>query len=146
MKLLTILLSAALWVSPAKAMQASSLQADPPDPYDTYYYEYSVILFGTSVDNEGNIVGESTTFKVGSNGVAKFDVYIENDGEFATEALYFEIYNEDSDLFEDFIIEITPEWNWTKFTYTIDRPGKYFMDVYNYEDTFVNSAEFEITK
>lgn len=57
------------------------VSAQDDDIYDTYYYEYSEVTFGTSVDGEGNVEGESRTFKLGKAG-ADFIVVVYNENPF----------------------------------------------------------------
>ncbi len=118
--------------------------AEPPD--DTYYYEYSSVLFGTDVDANGEIVNESSEFKLPSSGPAKIAVLVENDEPFLTEKVYVEIYNEDNELVEDFNLELKPEWNWFKFVIELEKPGSYFVDIYNEIDVFINSGTVEVYK
>ncbi len=114
--------------------------------YDTYYYEYSEVLFGESVDNEGNVVGENTTFKIGSSGSADIVVMIANEGAFGTETLVIYIYDEDMNPVDEFSINIESEWNWVKFSISLKEEGKYYVDVYNEVDTFVNTGELFVEK
>lgn len=129
----------------APAETASAAQPKG-DPYDTYYYEYSEILFALTVDQNGNLDGENTTFKLGSSGKIDLTVFVSNDGEFATNGLYIEVYDEEESLVEDYGIDIQPEWDWVKFVHTFNKPGTYYFDIYNDEDTFVNSAQVTITR
>jgi hypothetical protein len=113
--------------------------------YDTYYYEYSEVVFGTSVDGEGNVEGEGRTFKTGSEG-AKFVVVVYNDNPFKTKEFFVEVYNEDNDLVESFSLDVNPEWDWLKFAMNLKDPGKYFIDIYNEVDTYINSGEVTIVQ
>jgi hypothetical protein len=144
--IIIILVAGICPVIAATSSTIATVNQSEGDPYDTYYYEYSEILFGTSVDNNGNIEGESTTFSLGSSGKVDLAVFVSNDGEFATNTLYIEIYDDEEEPFDDYSIEIQPEWDWVKFVHTFNKPGTYYFDIYNEEDTFVNSASVTITR
>nr|HPH88807.1 hypothetical protein [Chitinophagales bacterium] len=36
------------------------------------------------------------------------------------------------------------DWNWIKVPISVTKVGKYVVDIYNQNDTFINSAYFEI--
>jgi hypothetical protein len=123
----------------------SVLSAQDDDMYDTYYYEYSEVLFGTAVDGEGNVEGESRTFDIGDDG-AEFVVVIYNDAPFKTKEFLVEVYDEDNEVVETFTLDVNPDWDWLKFSMNLKEPGKYFIDIYNEVDTYVNSGEVTIVK
>ncbi len=110
---------------------------------DTYYYEYSQVLFGTSIDSEGNLQGESTEFSLKGK-PAEIVVMLLQDDPFRTSQAYVEIYNENSQLVESFELTINPAWNWFKFQIKLSTPGLYFLDIYNDVDVFINSGTVQI--
>lgn len=142
-RLLPLLCFTFLLTSSPMAHAAAGPQGiDPPD--DTYYYEYSEVLFGTGVDQNGDITGEATEFKLDANGKANITVAVYNDEAFLTQTASVEIYNEENELIDSFEIELQTEWNWFKFQIQIEKAGKYFLDIYNEIDVFINSGSFEV--
>lgn len=123
----------------------SVVSAQDDDIYDTYYYEYSEVVFGTSVDGEGNVEGESRTFKLGNAG-ADFIVVVFNDAPFKTKEFFVEVFNEGNDLVESFTLNVNPEWDWLKFSMNLKDPGLYYIDIYNEVDTYINSGEVTIVQ
>jgi hypothetical protein len=116
---------------------------DPPD--DTYYYEYSEVLFGTGVDQEGNMIDEASEFALPSKGPIEIAVGTFQDDPFLTSKVYVEIYDEENEMVDEFYIEIDTEWNWFKFMVEFDKAGTYYIDLYNEIDVFINSGTVTIT-
>lgn len=117
---------------------------EPPD--DTYYYEYSEVLFGTGVDQEGNMIDEATEFTLPKKGPIELAVGVFQDDPFLTSKVYVDIYDEDNELVDEFYIEIDTEWNWFKFVVEFDKAGTYYIDLYNEIDVFINSGTVTITE
>lgn len=122
----------------------STFKNDPPD--DTYYYEYSEILFGSGIDAEGNIIDEATEFLLPETGPAKITVGVFNDEAFLTKEVYVEIYNEENELVDEFTLNLEPEWNWFKFVIELEKEGTYYLDIYNEIDVFINSGTVDVVK
>lgn len=127
----------------ANSYGVSSL-ADPPD--DTYYYEYTQVVFADDVDTEGNLIDEKTIFTLPSDGPANITVALFNEEPLLTSEITVEIYKDGNTLFDSFSIEIKEEWNWCKFRIDVLEPGKYTIDLYNEIDVFINSGYVEVVK
>lgn len=125
-----------------KADTKKSTDDNPAE--DTYYYENSTISFCKSVDDEGNMIGESEVFNLGRTGQVEVAVYLDMDGEpIETEKIIATVY-QDGDKLDDFEYEVQKEWNWVKFVLTFKEKGSYSVDIYNEEDTFINTASVTI--
>lgn len=129
----------------ASVNQQSSIISTIEPPDDTYYYEYSEVLFGTGVDQEGNMIDEASEFELPSDGPAKISVGAFQDDPFLTSKVYVEIYDEDNEMVDEFYIEIDTEWNWFKFVVEFNEAGTYYIDLYNEIDVFINSGTVTIT-
>jgi hypothetical protein len=122
----TILLAVALMISlPSTSIAAnySSLivAIEPPD--DTYYYEYTEIIFADDVTADGDPVNANNTFQLPATGKAKITVALFNDEPLLTKEIVVEIYNDANELVENFSIEVKEDWNWCKFVIDLDKPG-----------------------
>jgi hypothetical protein len=122
----------------------SHFKSDPPE--DSYYYEYSEVLFGAGVDAEGNMIDEATEFILPKTGPAKITVGVFNDEAFLTKEARVEIYNQDNELVDEFKLNLEPEWNWFKFVIELDKEGTYYVDIYNEIDVFINSGSVDVVK
>jgi len=120
--------------------------ADPDSEVDTYYYEESEILFGESVDANGNLEGESDEFKLGNESKINVIVYITNDNAFKTDKFYITIYDDEDQIVDEFDITVEPDWDWAKFTQSFKEPGDYMLDIYNANDVFVNTGYLTIKR
>ncbi|MBK6731428.1 MAG: hypothetical protein IPG60_10880 [Bacteroidetes bacterium] len=111
---------------------------------DTYYYENSVIKFGTSETDEGLPVGENTEFSLGSNDSITLRIFLTNDKVFATDKFYVDVYDDEDDLVDAFTIKIDPEWDQVRFNQWFTKRGEYIIDIFNADDIFINSGEVTI--
>jgi hypothetical protein len=145
----TFLIGLAFLISmPAPSLAANSgsslIVADPPD--DTYYYEYSEIIFADEVSLEGEPVNPKSTFQLPSTGPVKITVALFNDEPLLTKEIVVEIYSDDNELFDSFSIETKEEWNWCKFSIDITAPGRYSIDLYNELDVYINTGYVDVVK
>ena len=147
--LITLMMTALLAVvAPLNAVFAitseSKFRCDPPD--DTYYYEYSEVLFGSGMDSEGNILEESTQFRLPQTGSTKITVGVFNDKAFLTNKVLVEIYNQESELVDEFTLDVQPDWDWFKFEIELEKEGTYYLDIYNEIDVFINSGTVDVVR
>ncbi len=124
---------------------SSSDNDNDNEEVDTYYYENSEILFCTSVSENGDPSGVAEEFTM-ARGASSIDVvtYVSNDKAFKTTKFYVDVYDSNSELVDTYEYEIEEDWDWSKFSITLKKRGDYTIDVYNAEDTFVNSATLKI--
>lgn len=114
---------------------------------DTYYYENSEIIFCESVSADGDPEMESTEFKADRTGSREVTIYLSNDKAFKTTKMYIDIYDSKSnEKVDDYSIDVESEWDWVKFKHTFTRPGEYYVDIYNADDIFINTATLTITR
>jgi hypothetical protein len=145
----TFLLGLAVLISmPTSIISANPgsalIVADPPD--DTYYYEYTEVIFADDVSPDGEAVNEKSIFQIPANGPAKITVALFNDEPLLTKEIVVEIYAEDNTLYDSFSISTKEEWNWCKFSIDIKEPGKYAIDLYNENDVYINTGYVDVVK
>ncbi len=109
---------------------------------DTYYYEGSKILFCTSMDTEGNPIGEATSFSMRRTGSVDVAVYISNSGKpFKSNKFLVDVYYADSNLkFDSFTVDVQPDWDYLKFNETFVSTGTYIFDFYTEDNVFINTS------
>lgn len=126
----------------------SSFVAQEDLANDTYYYEYSTIRFGTEV-KETNLLGEATEFTL-KNGQVEITVFLEMLEALLCSEIFVEIYDASSatsEQIENFSINgIDPTWNYLHFKINLKKEGTYYIDLYNQNDVFINSATVVIKK
>lgn len=139
MKKLTLLFLAAF-----ASFSTTLAQEDFEDSgYDTYYYEYSSLKFGESATPEGELIGESNTFTKKS-GVLELTALLEMSEPLLLTLLHMEIYSgEELITSRNFDIP-SKEWNYVTIPIDIEKPGTYFVDLYNQEETFITSESFTV--
>lgn len=110
---------------------------------DTYYYEDSKITFCTSVDAEGYPVGATNTFSMNGTGTVDATIYLENNGKpFKTTKMFVDIYKEGTEeVWSTYSIDVQPDWDYVKFVQTFNRAGTYYVDMFNADDTFINTSD-----
>jgi hypothetical protein len=113
---------------------------------DTYYYEDSQIKFGESADDKGVLTGEASEFKL-KNGKKEIICVLEQEKDLKCTEIVVSVYHGDD--YKDLVSEETftvgsLDWNWIKVPISVTKVGKYVVDIYNQNDTFVNSGYFEI--
>jgi len=145
----TILLAVACLISlPSLSLASNSgsviVAVEPPD--DTYYYEYTEVIFADDVSNDGDPINMKNTFQLPSTGKAKVTVALFNDEPLLTNEIIVEIYNDANELVDNFSIEVKEDWNWFKFVIDLDEPGTYTIDLYNEIDVFINSGSVVVVK
>jgi hypothetical protein len=142
--LLGIFLAGPLVLQAKPSTTSHAFTVEPPD--DTYYYEYSEIIFAEDVDQEGNPVGEKTQFSLPIEGPVKITLALYNDAPLLTSEIYVEIYDDSNQMVDQFTLNLREEWNWFKFEVSFDQPGRYTFDIYNEIDVFINSASVEVVR
>jgi hypothetical protein len=131
----------------ADGEEGKSTSEDEDEEVDTYYYENSEIIFCESVSADGDPESEATTFKANREGTREVTIYLSNDKAFKTTKMYVDIYDSKSnEKIDDFTIDVEVDWDWVKFKQTFTKPGEYYIDIYNEDDTFINTATVTITK
>lgn len=121
-----------------------SAQSQSESIYDTYYYEYSQIYFGKKLNSEGLLEEVAETFSLNGKPV-EIKVLLEQDKSLMLSELIVEVYEEAGGLVESFTVKVGDRnWNWVSFSQTFSKPGKYYIDMYNEADTFINSAGITI--
>lgn len=125
------------------AMPASSeLGITDSGETDTYYYENSVVRFGTSA-NQSDLVGETDVFYL-NNGVAKFTALLEQDEDLLLTKVYVDIYRGEEVILNTSYTVGDTKWNYITIPVEITEPGSYYMDFYNQNDVFINSGSFTV--
>jgi hypothetical protein len=113
--------------------------------YDTYYYENTVVTFGTAITN-GSLIGESNTFKLKGKQkelVAK----IEMDDPLELSEVWVSVYYGDAydeEVSSESFTVADKAWNWINVPVTVYKKGKYVVDFYNQNDVYINTGYFEI--
>ncbi|HMV14441.1 MAG TPA: hypothetical protein PKK18_06080 [Chitinophagales bacterium] len=118
------------------------------DEYDTYYYENSTITFGDEVDNDANVKGEATEFKL-INGKRDIMLKLEQDDDLKCKEVEVSVYygdKYDEEVSRETYSVESMTWNWLKFKISVKKVGKYVVDIYNDKDVFINSGYFEVIK
>lgn len=112
---------------------------------DTYYYEYSFVAFGEGKSDDGFLLGESEYFTLKDNQILIY-MLLEQEDPLMTSKLYIELYEgEDFENFVDTIeVDIQSEWNYVIVPLNFDKKGKYVLDIYSHNDTYINSGFFTI--
>jgi hypothetical protein len=122
-------------------------KSDEDDDIDTYYYEDSEIKFCESVSSTGDPSGVATEFKADRTGSREVTIYISNGKAFKTTKMFVDVYNsKTSEKIDDYSIDTQVDWDWVKFKQTFDKPGEYYIDLYNADDVFINTATVTITR
>jgi hypothetical protein len=145
----TFLMGLALFIclpfeSQATIYTSTQIVSDPPD--DTYYYEYTEIIFADDVTADGDPVNANNTFQLPATGKAKITVALFNDEPLLTKEIVVEVYSDENELVDQFSIEVKEDWNWFKFVIDIDKPGTYTIDLYNEIDVYINSGSVVVVK
>lgn len=124
-----------------KKNEDSYSDSQDDDEVDTYYYENSKIQFGKDVNN-GDIVDESSSFYL-RGGKVSVAVLLTQDDAFKTDLIYVDLYDATSNKkIDSYTFDgIGKDWNWIKVQLDFTKRGKYFIDVYNSKDTFINTSE-----
>lgn len=116
---------------------------DADSSINTFYYEDSEVSFCTSI-SEGNMIGESESFQLGSGGSVDVVIYITNDYRpFKTDLFYIDVYLGDEEV-DSFNIQVEEDWDYAHVKQTFTKPGTYMIDVYNADDIFINTGEVTI--
>jgi hypothetical protein len=115
---------------------------------DTYYYEFSSIRFGKEM-KETNLIGEAETFNL-TNGEVEVLLLLEMDKALLCTEIFVEIYDASSatsEQIENFSINsIDPTWDYVFFKVKLKKEGTFYIDLYNQNDVFINSATVVINK
>lgn len=110
---------------------------------DTYYYEYSTVTFGESVDDGGIMTGESTLFTL-VNGTREITVLLDQDEPLLLTKLYVTVYHGEETLSDDAYDIPSKDWNYVTVPITVNKPGAYIVDFYTQDDVFINSGYFDV--
>ncbi|MEZ5055086.1 MAG: hypothetical protein R2807_10065 [Chitinophagales bacterium] len=133
------------YIKEDKTTSSSDDYEDDEDAKDTYYYENSIIKFGTDV-KDGDIVGETETFKL-KNGKVDIVTLLTQDDALKSKSLTVSIYGgtDYTDKIDEIKFSLSDlSWNWVKLPFTIKTKGKFVVDIYNEHDTFINSGYFTV--
>ncbi|HMU98122.1 MAG TPA: hypothetical protein PLC61_00225 [Chitinophagales bacterium] len=127
----------------------SSNDENSDEEVDTYYYEESTVVIATDVDEDYNPIGEADEFYAKRDGTTPLKIVVSNPERFATELFYIDIYYTDPETEKEvkettLETEVNPDWIVSSTDYTFKKRGKYYIDVYNGNDVFINSASIEI--
>lgn len=130
------------------AFMKSEKSKSNDDEIDTYYYEYSTIVFGESIDENAVVKGEAEKFKL-INGKRDLYLKLEQDDALKLKEISMDVYGGES--YKDKIYTETfsipsKDWNWVKLPIKFTAPGKYVVDLYSDTDVYINSGYIEITK
>lgn len=115
---------------------------------DTYYYEDSKITFGESVNDKAEMIGEASEFKLKS-GKREIICLLQQDKALKCKEIVVSVYYGDNyteKVSEEKYSIGGLDWDWVKVPVNVTKVGKYVVDIYNENDTFVNSGYFEIKK
>lgn len=122
-------------------------QSQTESIFDPYYYEHSIVRLGLQIDEHGQMEGENTSFSLNGKPLKIF-ILVEQDKSLMLKKLVVEIYDEEAlKKIDTFVANVAdPNWSWVKISYVFLKPGKYYIDMYNEEDTYVNTAYLTITE
>ncbi len=115
---------------------------------DTYYYEGSKLTFGESIDDKAVMSGQSSDFRL-KNGKRDLVCKLEHEKALKVKSVSVTVYYGD-----DYKEKVSSEtytvgdlsWDWVKVPISVSKAGKYVVDIYNENDTFINSGYFEIKR
>lgn len=132
-----------------KDKSADDSKSDAKDGItDTYYYEGSTITFGESVNDKAEVTGQATSFRL-KNGSRDIAVKLEHTKALKCKSINVSVYYGDKyteKISEEKYSIGSLDWDWVKVPIKVTKVGKYVVDIYNENDTFINSAYFEITR
>ncbi len=115
---------------------------------DTYYYEDSEVRFCNYVDASANLVGESSVFYLTADSVAVTCYVANNNKPFKSESIYVDIFSEEDDIFgyatQSLTVTIELDWDYFAFKAYFKEKGLYYIDIYNENDIFINTATVTI--
>jgi hypothetical protein len=111
------------------------------DEIDTYYYESSTVSLSEDINKTTyELINpiEGTTY-LGSGREKEVYIVVEHDKAFKTKLFYIDI-NLGDDFLETLKLEVEENWDIAWHQYKFTKKGTYYIDVYNEDDTFVNTA------
>lgn len=129
---------------PTSNNNSNSNNNNDDDEIDTYYYENSEVSVATSVDDKTfEVSGKKESEYLSNIRGKELYIVVEQDSEFKTDLFYLDI-ELNGEFLETKEIEVESNWNiaWHKYSFT--KRGKYYIEVYNANDVYVNSIEFEV--
>ncbi len=113
------------------------------DVPDTYYYENSKVFLCSSLDENKQPVDVKTVFSINGGRSISLTVYITNNGiPFKTNQLFAVIYDdaEGKHEYDSFKFDVEPQWDFFHFPQEFILPGSYLIDIYNENETYINSS------
>lgn len=116
------------------------------DDIDTYYYQSSFITVGTGVDEEGVLVGAGTEFKLKKENL-ELTIMLEQEEALLLSKIYYDVYSgKNSDVYEygEEIDVADLQWNYIYFSIEVEKKGKYAVELYNQDDIYINTLQFEV--
>lgn len=131
-----------------KSSSSTSSTNDDGGITDTYYYSESKLVFGEGKNTDGTIKGEANEFRL-INGNREITCLLTCDKALKLKKIYLSIFTgtDYKEKVSEKEYEIkSPDWDWTSFQISVTKVGKYVVDLYNENDTYINSAYFEIKK
>lgn len=111
---------------------------------DTDYYKNSFIEIAEGVNIEKHqAVNPKSEFFL-KNGKVEVYFILKSDKPFKTKMLSVDVYDEDEDPYDSFELDLPESWNFASFHTDFDKKGHYYLDIYNSDGVFINSAEVDI--
>jgi len=117
------------------------------DEFDTYYYENTIVSFGTGIE-DGNLIEEADVFKLkGKEKEKSLVVKLEMDKPLKLDLVYIGVFYgdeyEEEVSYESYTVA-DKSWVWINVPITVYKKGKYVVDLYNQNDVYINTGYFEI--
>lgn len=106
------------------------------------------VIFCERVDNSGNPVNQSTSFKIGKSG-GFFNVFFRQKNSVNCQEATFDIYfveNEKETFMSSVKMKVNPDANWFYKEITFFKPGLYRVYIYSEKDKILGAGKVEIGK
>lgn len=116
---------------------------------DTYYYEDSFIQFCSSVNTDGTCNNPVTSYVIpsGTSSIESTVLLDNNLKDFKTKTIYVDIYKDGAEEpFDTFNVTVEETWNFCWFKVAFSAPGTYYIDTYNADDIFINTATITVSR
>lgn len=113
------------------------------DEPDTYYYENSEVFLCSSLDEYKQPVDIKTVFSLNGGSSVNLTVYITNNGmPIKTKQIVAVVYDdaEGKHEYDRYKLDVEPQWDFIHFPQVFTAPGRYLIDVFNENATYINST------